>query len=51
MAYEDTQRTHIELLIENKQWTAAYAALNAYINKYGKDYWAQNMLALVKDKL
>ena len=51
MPYEDTTKSHIELLISNENWTAAYAALQAYIDKYGEDYWAKNTLALVKDKL
>lgn len=33
MAYEDATKSHIELLIENKNWKAAYAALEAYISK------------------
>lgn len=51
MAWEDTNRSHIELLIENGDWNAAFAALNAYIDKNGLDSWAKNWLKLVEDKL
>lgn len=51
MAYEDTNRGHIELLIANENWKAAYRALKAYIAERGADYWAKNSLALVEDKL
>lgn len=51
MPWEDTNKSHIELLIENKNWTAAYNALQAYIQKNGEDYWAKNLLALVKAKM
>ena len=51
MAYEDTNKSYIETLINNGNWKAAYSALMAYINKYGEDYWAHNFLLLVKDKL
>ena len=51
MAYEDTNKSYIELLIENRNWKAAYSALMAYINKNGEDYWAKNFLALVKSNL
>ena len=51
MAYEDTNKSYIELLIDNENWKAAYAALKAYIDKYGEDYWAKNQLALVESHL
>ena len=51
MPWEDTNKSYIELLIDNQNWTAAYAALKAYIEKNGEDYWAKNMLALVKAHL
>lgn len=51
MSWEDTNKSHIELLIENKDWHAAYAALQAYIQKNGEDYWAKSYLALVKSKI
>ena len=51
MAYEDTNKSYIELLIENRNWKAAYSALKAYIDKNGEDYWAKNFLALVKSNL
>ncbi len=51
MPYEDTIKSHIELLIDNRDWTSAYAALQAYIDKYGSDYWAKNFLALVEANL
>lgn len=51
MAYEDTNKSYIETLIENKNWKVAYSALLAYIDKNGEDYWAKNYLALVKDNL
>lgn len=51
MAYEDTSKSYIEILIENKQWVSAYNCLQAYINEYSEDRWAKNMLALVKDNL
>lgn len=51
MAYEDTNKSYIETLINNRNWTAAYSALLAYIEKNGEDYWAKSYLALVKDHL
>ena len=51
MAWEDTQRGYIQILIDQREWTAAYNALIAYIDKYGEDYWAKNNLALVKANL
>lgn len=51
MAYEDTNKSYIELLIDNKNWQAAYSALKAYIDKNGEDYWAKNYLALVESHL
>lgn len=51
MAYEDATKSHIELLIENKNWKVAYAALEAYISKNGNDYWAKNTMALIKANL
>lgn len=51
MAYEDTNKGYIEMLIDNKNWKAAYTALLAYIDKNGEDYWAKNYLALVKSNL
>lgn len=51
MAYEDTNKSYIEALINNGEWSAAYSALMAYISKNGEDYWAKSFLALVKDKL
>ena len=51
MPYEDTNKSHIELLIDNENWKAAYTALIAYIDKHGEDYWAKNSLALVKANL
>lgn len=51
MAYEDTNKSYIETLINNGKWKEAYAALRAYIEKYGEDYWAHNYLLLVKNKL
>ena len=51
MAYEDINKSHIELLINNEAWDAAYAALLAYIDINGEDYWAKNYLALVKSHL
>ena len=51
MAWEDTEKQHIELLIDLKKWVEAYNCLHAYIDKYGEDYWAKNQMALVKDKL
>lgn len=51
MAYEDTNKSYIETLINNGNWKAAYSALMAYIEKNGEDYWAKSFLALVKSKL
>lgn len=51
MPWEDTTKTHIEMLIENKNWQEAYNCLLAYENKYGKDNWSDSLLALVKCKL
>ncbi len=51
MAYEDTDRSYIETLINNKQWVAAYNCLMAYIDEKGEDYWAKSYLKLVKDHL
>lgn len=51
MAWEDTQRDHIEMLIDQRKWKEAYNCLRAYINKYGEDKWAKNQMALVKDNL
>lgn len=51
MPYEDTNKSYIELLIDNERWQEAYAALMAYIDKNGKDYWAKSFLALVQAKL
>lgn len=51
MAYEDTNKSYIETLIDNRNWVAAYNALRAYIAKNGEDYWAHNMMALVKSHL
>ena len=51
MPWEDTNKSHIELLINNKDWTAAYNALRAYIEKNGEDYWAKNTMALVKSHI
>lgn len=51
MPYEDRTRQYIEILIDNKDWTAAYNALMAYIKEYGKDYWAVNTLALVESNM
>lgn len=51
MPYEDTNKSYIETLINNRDWKAAYAALLAYIEKNGEDYWAKNFLALVKSNL
>ena len=51
MPYEDTNKSHIELLVDNKNWDAAYAALRTYIQNKGEDYWAKNMLALVESHL
>ena len=51
MAYEDTNKSYIEALIDNKNWTAAYNCLRAYIEKNGEDYWAKSMMALVKSHL
>lgn len=49
--WEDTSKSHIEILINNENWYAAQACLLAYIEKYGEDYWAKNFLKLVEDKL
>lgn len=51
MPWEDTNRGHIENLIDSQNWTAAYTALLAYIEKNGEDYWAKGFLALVKSHL
>ena len=51
MAWEDTNKSYIETLINNENWKAAYAALLAYIEKNGEDYWAKSFLALVKAHL
>lgn len=51
MAWEDTNRNHIELLIQNGNWKEAYSCLKAYIEEYGEDYWAKNFLKLVEDHL
>lgn len=51
MAWEDTNKGHIELLIENQKWREAYNALQAYIRDKGEDYWAKSNLALVKSNL
>lgn len=49
--WEDTQKSYIEMLIENENWQAAYNALQAYIDKNGEDYWAKSYMALVKSHL
>lgn len=49
--WEDTQKSYIEMLIENGNWQVAYNALKAYIDKNGEDYWAKNYMALVKSHL
>ena len=51
MAYEDINRGHIELLINNENWKAARRALMAYMDERGPDYWSKNMLAKVDDHL
>lgn len=51
MPYEDRTRQYIEILFDNKDWTAAHNALMAYIKEYGKDYWAVNTLALVESNM
>lgn len=51
MAWEDTEKHYIELLIDQRKWQEAYNCLRAYIDKYGEDYWAKNQMALVKNKL
>jgi hypothetical protein len=51
MAWEDTNRDHIELLIQNEDWVTARNCLKAYIRLRGEDYWAKNMLKLVEDHL
>ncbi len=51
MAWEDTNKSYIETLINNEEWQAAYLALKAYIEKNGEDYWAKNFLALVESHL
>lgn len=51
MAYEDTTKSYIEMLIDNKEWIAAYNCLLAYIEEHGNDYWAKNRMALVKDNM
>ena len=51
MPWEDTEKQHVELLIDLKKWVEAYNCLRAYIDKYGEDYWAKAQMALVKDKL
>ena len=51
MPWEDIEKKHIELLIDQKKWLEAYNCLLAYIENYGEDYWAKNQMALVKDNL
>ena len=51
MAWEDTNKHHIQLLIDNDDWVAARNCLRAYINEKGEDYWAVNQLKLVEDHL
>lgn len=51
MAWEDTNRSHIDVLIENEEWIAARNCLRAYISENGEDYWAKNTLELVEDHL
>ena len=51
MAWEDTEKDYIELLIDQKKWQEAYNCLVAYIGKNGEDSWAKNQMALVKDNL
>lgn len=48
MAWEDTYKTHIEILIDNKEWISAYNSLLAYIDEHSKDYWAKSTLSLVE---
>lgn len=49
MAYNDRAISHIQMLIDNKNWTAAYNALIAYIEAEGETTWAKGQLALVKE--
>lgn len=51
MPWEDTNRSYIETLIDTGRYEEAYNCLLAYIDEKGKDYWAENMLALVEAKL
>lgn len=51
MPWEDTEKDHIQLLIDNRDWLSAYNCLRAYIEKYGEDSWAKNQMALVKSNL
>lgn len=51
MAWEDTNKDHIEILINNKDWVTAYNCLTAYIDQNGDDYWAKNFLKLVQSHL
>ena len=51
MAWEDTNRSHIDVLIENEEWIAARNCLRAYISENGADYWAKNTLKLVENHL
>lgn len=51
MAWEDTNKHYIEMLIENQNWIAAYNCLVAYIDEKGEDYWAKNYMMLVKAHL
>ena len=51
MAWEDTNKSYIEALIDQKKWREAYNCLRAYIKKNGEDYWAKNFLKLVEDSL
>ena len=51
MAWEDTNRSYIEALIDQRKWCEAYNCLRAYIKEKGEDYWAKNYLKLVEDNL
>lgn len=51
MAWEDTNKSYIKSLIDNKEWEYAYNCLLAYIEKYGEDYFAKNAMKLVEDSL
>jgi len=51
MPWEDTEKSYIESLIDQRRWKEAYNCLRAYIEKHGEDYWAKNMLKLVEDSM